>query len=57
MEQVRGCVYTHGNIEAYCNMSREYSQAIATALMTKLVSAVGAGDIGAIPGMTKAEEC
>jgi len=57
IERVRGCAWTDGNIEMYRNMGREESRAIATGFMTKLVSVVGAGDIGAIPGMVKAEEC
>jgi len=51
-ERARARVWTDGNIEAYRNMSKEDSKAIATGFMTKLVSAVGTGDIGA----TTAEE-
>jgi len=54
--RIRGCAWIEGNIEMCRNTSREESRALATAFMTKLVSVVGAGDIGAIPGMIKAKE-
>jgi len=55
--RVRGCAWVERNIEMCRNLSREESRMAATGFMTKLVSVVGAGDIGAIPGMMKAKEC
>jgi len=57
MERVRARVWTDGNIEIYRNMSKEESRAVAVGFMAKLVSAVGAGDLGAMPKMMNMEGC
>lgn len=54
-ERVRVRVWTDGNIAIARNTSKEDSRAISVGLMAKLVSAVEAGDIGAIPRMTQVE--
>jgi len=54
-ERARARVWTDGNIEAYRNMSKEGSQAIATGFMIQLVRAVEEGDTEAIPGMMNVE--
>ncbi|KAF9642937.1 hypothetical protein BDM02DRAFT_1798284 [Thelephora ganbajun] len=51
MERARARVWTDDNIETYRNMSKEHSQAIAAGYMIKLVRAVEAGDIEAMPRM------
>ena len=55
IERARARVWTDGNIEAYRNMSKKDSQAIAVGFMAKLVSAVGAGDIAAMSEMMNVE--
>lgn len=54
-ERARVRVWIDGNIERYREMGKEESRAIATEFMTKLASAVEAGDIGAIPRMMNVE--
>jgi len=55
VERARARAWTDGNIEAYRNMSKEDSQTIALGFMTKLVSAVGTGDMGVIQEMMNVE--
>lgn len=47
IERARIRIWTDGNIETYRGMDKKESQAIALGFMTKLVRAVGAGDIEA----------
>lgn len=49
VERVRARVWTDRNIEKYYDIHKERSRAMASAVITALVSAVGAGDIEAIP--------
>ena len=54
-ERARARVWTDGNIEAYCSMSKEESQAVAMGFMVQLVRAVKEGDTEEIPKMTNVE--
>ena len=57
IERARARAWTDGNIEMCRNLSKELSRAAALGLMAKLVSAVGAGDMGSMQEMMNAEEC
>lgn len=49
VERARARVWADGNIEQYYNAPKEKSRAMSSAVVTALVTAVGIGDIEAIP--------
>ena len=56
VERVRARVWTNGNIESYYDIPKERSRTMASAFVTALVSAVGVGDVEAIPRIMGTEE-
>lgn len=57
VERARARAWTDTNIEAYRNMSKEDSKAIAPGFMTKLVTMIGTGAAGAMQETMNVEEC